>query len=91
MAAGAGAVDRLQNQLKIEGELQFANYDDRGIVAAKRHQVAAADFALDREAEVFEEAFDGQIKRGFQEGSNVVHATQCPSLARIAVGACSGI
>ena len=69
LVAGAGAIDRLQHQFKIEGKLQFADHHDRRIVAAQRHKVAAADLALDREAEVFEEAFDGQIKRGFQGGS----------------------
>ena len=65
-SAGAGAIDRLQDQFQVEGKLQFADHHDRRIVAAERHQVAAADLALDREAELFEEAFDGQIKRGFQ-------------------------
>ena len=73
-----GAVDRLQDQFKIKGKLQFPDHNDRGIVAAQRHEVATADFALDREAELFEEAFDGQIKRGFQGGSSVVGATQRP-------------
>ena len=71
LVAGGGAIDRLQDQFEIEGELQFADHHDRRIVAAQRHQIAAADFALDREAELFEEAFDGQIKRGFQDGSGI--------------------
>ena len=68
LVGGAGAIDRLQDQFEIEGQLQFADHHDRRIVAAQRHEVAAADLALDREAELFEEAFDGQIKRGFQGG-----------------------
>src|SRR5260370_24570103 len=47
LVAGTGAVDRLQKQLKIEGELEFANHDDWRLVAAERHEVAAAGFALD--------------------------------------------
>jgi len=66
---GGRAIDRLQNQFEVEGKLQFADHHDRGIVAAQRDKVAAADFALDREAELLEETFDGQIKRGFQGGS----------------------
>ena len=65
---GGGAIDRLQHQFEIEGKLEFADHHDRRIVAAERHEVAAADLALDREAELFEEAFDGKIKRGFQDG-----------------------
>ena len=66
LVGGAGAIDRLQDQFQVEGKLQFADHHDRRIVAAQRHQIAAADLALDREAELFEEAFDGKIKRGFQ-------------------------
>ena len=73
LVGGAGAIDRLQDQFQIEGKLQFADHHDRRIVAAERHQIAAADLALDREAELFEEAFDGQIKRGFQGGSGGGH------------------
>src|SRR6185312_2464878 len=81
--AGAGTVDRLQNQFEIERQFQFADHHDGRFVAAQRHQVAAADLALDREAEVFEKPFDGKIKRGFQEGSSINDATQRPSLTRI--------
>src|SRR6476659_432179 len=34
LVAGSGAVDRLQNQFKIEGELEFANHDDWRLAAA---------------------------------------------------------
>src|ERR1700726_4826481 len=80
LVAGAGAIDRLQDQLEVEGKLQFSDHNDRGVVAVQRHEVATADFALDREAEVFEEAFDGKVKRGFQGGSSVAYATQCPQI-----------
>ena len=62
----SGTIDRLQDQFEIERQLQFADHHDRRIVAGERHQVAAADLALDGKAELFEEVFDGQIKRGFQ-------------------------
>ena len=45
---------------------QLTDHHNGRIAAAQRHEVAAADFTLDREAELFEEAFDGQVKRGFQ-------------------------
>ncbi len=72
LVAGAGTIDRLQDQFEIEGEFQFPDHHDRRIVVAQRHQIATADFTLDREAELFEEAFDGQIKRGFQDSSGGV-------------------
>ena len=70
------AVDRLQNQFKIKGKLQFADHDDWRIIAAQGYQVTAANLALDTEAEVFKEAFDGKVKRGFQGELRVAGATQ---------------
>jgi hypothetical protein len=67
LVGGAGAIHRLQDELQVEGKLQFADHYNRRIVAAQCHQIAAADLALDREAELFEEAFDGKVKRGFQD------------------------
>src|SRR6267142_2600356 len=64
LVTGAGAIDRLQDQFKIECKFQFADHHDRGIAGAKRHQVAAADLALDRKAEVFQEAYDGKMMGG---------------------------
>ena len=66
LVGGGGTIDRLQHQFEIEGQFQFADHHDRRLVAAQRHQIAAADLTLDREAELLEEAFDGQIERGFQ-------------------------
>ena len=82
LVGGGGAIDRLQNQFKIEGKFQLADHHDRRLVAAQRHQVAAADLALDREAEVLEEAFDGQIKRGFQGDSDAGAAVGCATQSR---------
>ncbi|MFK4687057.1 hypothetical protein ABIF39_008870 [Bradyrhizobium diazoefficiens] len=70
LVGGAGAIDRLQDQFEIEGELELADHDDRWIVAAQRHEIAAANLALHGEAELFQEAFDGQIKRGFQQAGS---------------------
>src|SRR5205814_10015622 len=44
----------------------FADHHNRRIIGAESDQVAAADLALDREAEVFQESFDGQVEGGFQ-------------------------
>ena len=63
---GGRTIDRLQDQFEIERLLQFADHHDRRVIAAQRHEVAAADFALDGKTELFEEAFDGEIKRSFQ-------------------------
>src|SRR6185437_12777997 len=62
----AGAIDGLQHEFEIERQFQLTDHHDRRIAAAERNEVAAADLALDGEAELFEEAFDGKIKRGFQ-------------------------
>ena len=85
LVGGAGAIHRLQDQFQVEGKLQFADHHDRRIVAAQRHQIAAPDFALDGEAELFQEAFDGKIKRGFQNFAPAADmaATQCPDSSRI--------
>ena len=48
LIAGSGAVDTLQHELKIEGELELADHDDRRLVAAQRDQITAADLALAR-------------------------------------------
>src|SRR3954452_456664 len=66
LVAGRCTIDRLKDQLEIEGQLELADHDYRRIAGAEAHEIAAADLALDREAELFEEAFDRQIERGFQ-------------------------
>ena len=70
LVGSTGAIDRLQDQFQIEGELELSNHDNGRIIAAQRHEVTAADLALHREAELFEEAFDGRIKRGFQQAGS---------------------
>ncbi len=64
--AGGGAVDRLQHEFEIEGELEFADDHDRGLVADQRQEIAAADLSLDGRAEVFEEGLDRGVERRFQ-------------------------
>jgi hypothetical protein len=68
----------LQDQFQVEDKLQLADHHDRRVVATQRHQIATPDLALDREAEFFQEAFDGKIKRGFQKFAPAAHraATQ---------------
>ena len=66
LVASRRAVDALQQQLQIEGELQLADDDDRSVVRAKRDEVAMADFPISGKTEAFEEALDGKIERGFQ-------------------------
>jgi hypothetical protein len=60
--AGGCTVDPLQDELEIEDQLEFADHDDRRVVALQRHQIAASDFAFDEEAEPFEESLDRLIE-----------------------------
>src|SRR5580693_1529828 len=60
--ASGRPVDPLQDELEIEGQLEFADHDDREIVALQRYQIAASNLALDDEAEPFEEDLDRPIK-----------------------------
>jgi hypothetical protein len=59
----------LQDEFEIEGQLEFADHDDRWVVALQRHQIAASDFAFDDEAEPFEEGLDRPIERRLQNRS----------------------
>ena len=47
------AIYSLQHKIKTEGQLQFADHDDRRLFSPQGDQIAAADFALDREPECF--------------------------------------
>jgi hypothetical protein len=60
----------LQDELEIEGQLEFADYDDRR-VALQRQQIAASDFVFDDEAEPLEEGLDRPIERRLQNRSPV--------------------
>jgi hypothetical protein len=56
----------LEDEVEGEGKLEFADDHYRRLVSAERHQIAAADLALDRVAEPFEVALDGFIKTRLQ-------------------------
>ena len=66
LVASRKAIDRLQDQIKGESELELANDDGCRLVAVERHQVAAAYLALDLETQFFEEALDRQVEARFQ-------------------------
>ena len=53
----------MQDELEIEGQLEFADHDDRRVVALQRQQIAASDFAFDDEAEPLEEGLDRPMER----------------------------
>ena len=60
------AIDSLQDELEIEGQLKFADHDDRRIVAPQRQQIAASDFTFDNETEAFEEGLDRPVEQRLQ-------------------------
>ena len=62
LIAGCRAIDRLQNKIKGEGQFQLADDDGDRFAFSKGHQIAAADLALDVEAEPFEKALDRKIE-----------------------------
>jgi hypothetical protein len=64
--ACGGAIDPLQDEFKIEGQLEFADRHDMSIVVPQRQQIAASDFTLDNEAEPFEEGLDRPIEQCLQ-------------------------
>src|SRR5262245_64380906 len=43
LVACGGAVDALEHELEVEGELELAHNHDRRLVPAQRHQITAAD------------------------------------------------
>ena len=60
-----GPVDGLQNELEIEGQLQLADHHNRRITVIEADKIAAANFAFDDVARLFEKALHGQVKRSF--------------------------
>ena len=50
------------SELEIESQFEFADHDDRRVVALQRQQIAASDFAFDDEPEPFEEGLDRPIE-----------------------------
>ena len=66
LVAGSRAVHGLQDELERDTELQLADDHRGGLLAVERYEVAAAHLALDLEAQLFEEALDGQVEARFQ-------------------------
>jgi hypothetical protein len=54
------AIDSLQNEFEVKGQLELGNHDNRLIIALQHQQIAAPDFTFDKEAEPFEEALTGR-------------------------------
>jgi hypothetical protein len=67
--ACGSAIDPLQNELEVEGQLKLADHDDRRIIALQRQQIAASDLTFDNKAEPFEEGLDRPIEQRLQNGS----------------------
>ena len=67
--ARASAIDPLQNEFEVEGQLKLADHDDRRIIAPQRQQIAASDLTFDNKAEPFEEGLDRPIEQRLQNGS----------------------
>jgi hypothetical protein len=56
--ACGSAIDPLQNEFEVGGQLELADHGDGRIIAHQRKQIAASDFTFDNEAEPFEESLD---------------------------------
>jgi hypothetical protein len=54
-----------------EGQLEFADHDNREIVSLQRDQIAVSDLALDDKAESLEEDLDRPIKGRLQNRSQI--------------------
>ena len=67
--ACGSAIDTLQNELEVEGQLELADHDDGRIIAPQREQIAASDFTFNNEAEPFEEGLDRPIEQRLQNRS----------------------
>ena len=67
--ASGRPVDPLQDELEIEGELEFADHDDREVVSFQRDQIAVSIGALNDKTEPFEEDLDRLIKGPLQNCS----------------------
>jgi hypothetical protein len=69
--ASGRLVDTLQDELEIEGQLEFSDHDDRKIVSLQGDKIAVPNLALDDKAEPFEEDLDRPIKGRLQNRSHV--------------------
>ena len=75
--ARSRAIDPLQDELEIEGQLELADHDQRRVVALQPQQIAASDLTFDEEAEPFEEGLDRPIKRRLQNCSPLGSVRSC--------------
>src|SRR5579864_395845 len=64
------AVDPLQHELEIEGELELADDHQWRAAAVDRHHIATAHLAFHLEATRFEKALHGTIERCLQDASH---------------------
>ncbi len=69
--ASGRPLDPLQNQFEIELQLEFADHDDREVIALQPDQIATSDLAFDDKAQPFEEDLDRPIKARLQNRSHV--------------------
>ena len=69
--ASGRPVDPLQDEIEIEGQLEFADHDDRQIITLQRDQIAASNLTLDDKTEPFEEDLDRARKGHLQNRSHV--------------------
>jgi hypothetical protein len=67
--ACGSAIDPLQNELEVEGQLKLADHDDRRMIGPQRQQIAPSDLTFDNEAEPFEEGLDRPIEQRLQNRS----------------------
>jgi hypothetical protein len=67
--ACGSAIDPLQNELEVEGQLKLADHDDRRTIAPQRQQIAASDLTLDGEAKPFKEGLHWLIEQRLQNRS----------------------
>jgi hypothetical protein len=63
LVAGRGSIHALQHKLETEGQLEVADHHDRRLLSAHGNEIAAAYFALNREAVCFEITLHGCVER----------------------------
>ena len=73
LIAGSCAIYRLQDEIKAEGELEFADHHYRPLISPQCYQIAAADLAFHRETLRFKEALHRHIKGGLGFGLGLGH------------------
>src|SRR5277367_1000266 len=66
LIAGGRAINGLKDQFQCEALLHLADHDEFGQAVGKGHEIAAANLALDLQAEPLQMELDGRIKVSFQ-------------------------